>query len=313
MNSKPFFSVVIPLYNKEEFIEDTLESVFNQTFQNFEIIVVNDGSTDNSLSLVSKLVGPKLRIISTENKGVSFARNLGIKKANADYIALLDADDHWYPNHLETIFYLIKEFPRAGMYCSRYTFSFAKKSLKKPVFKGISEDFKGFLPNYFESSLYDAVAHTSAVIIPKHIFYEVNFFDVAMRSGQDTYLWIQIALKYNVVVGNVTTSVFNKYANNLSKSGHTKDRIILIDKFKKEEINNKPLHRYMDKNRYAIALSCKLNNKKTLGRSIYNDIDKRHMNLKQKIIFKLPCFILIMLFKSKKALDNFGLRFHLYR
>lgn len=313
MNSKPFFSVVIPLYNKEKYIEATLKSVFNQTFRDFEIIIVNDGSTDNSLSLVSKLVDPKLQIISTENKGVSFARNLGINKANADYIALLDADDQWYPNHLQTMFDLIKEFPEAGMYCSRYAFSFAKNSLKKAMFKGIPEDFKGYVPNYFESSFFDSIAHTSAVTIPKHIFFKVNFFDITMWSGQDTYLWIQIALKYNVVLGNVTTSVFNKYANSLSKSDYTKDRIVLIDKFKKEEINNKPLQRYMDKNRYAIALSCKLNNKKTLGRSIYNDIDKRHMNLKQKIIFKLPCFILIMLFKSKKALDNFGLRFHLYR
>lgn len=88
-------SVVIPLYNKDKQIAKTLYSVLKQTYPNFEVIVVNDGSTDNSLSEVSKISDSRIRLICQENKGVSAARNRGIQEAKSDYIAFLDADDEW--------------------------------------------------------------------------------------------------------------------------------------------------------------------------------------------------------------------------
>ena len=87
------FSVVIPLYNKEHYIGKTLKSVLNQTFQDFEIIVVNDGSTDHSLDAARSIKSDRVQIISQENAGVAVARNTGIEHASAEYIAFLDADD----------------------------------------------------------------------------------------------------------------------------------------------------------------------------------------------------------------------------
>ena len=91
----PFFSVVIPLYNKEDTVLRALESVRQQTFNDFEVIVVNDGSTDNSYYVIEHYDKLKIKLLNQENKGVSFARNRGVEEAKAELIAFLDADDEW--------------------------------------------------------------------------------------------------------------------------------------------------------------------------------------------------------------------------
>src|SRR5690606_29446795 len=105
------FSVVIPLYNKERSIKQTVQSVLDQTFTDFEIVIVNDGSTDNSLQVVENIDDQRIRIINKPNGGVSSARNKGINEANFNWIAFLDGDDLWKPNHLEIIRGLIDKFP----------------------------------------------------------------------------------------------------------------------------------------------------------------------------------------------------------
>ncbi|WP_067148852.1 glycosyltransferase family 2 protein [Pseudotamlana agarivorans] len=309
----PYFSVVIPLYNKEKYIEATLLSVFNQTFKNFEIIIINDGSQDNSIAIVQTLNDPRIKLYSIENQGVSFARNLGIKNASSNYIALLDADDQWYPNHLQTMHDLIVDFPNKGLYCSRYEFVFKNKIAKKSKLKDIPELYRGPITDFFSSNLFDPIIHTSAAVIPKHIFSEVNFFDTNLKSGQDTYLWIQIALKHDIVISNAISSKFVKYANSLSKSQHTKGRIFILDKFKKQEENNSAFHKYMDMNRYAMALDYKLHNQQALSHSIYKAINKKNLNSKQKWLYGLPSIFIKHLYKLKNSLDHMGVFFHLYR
>ena len=104
------FSVIIPLYNKANFVRKTIESILNQTFTGFEIVVVNDGSTDNSLDVVNEISDPRIRIFTKENGGVSVARNFGIEKSQNEYIAFLDADDLWLPDYLETIKNMIEQY-----------------------------------------------------------------------------------------------------------------------------------------------------------------------------------------------------------
>jgi glycosyltransferase involved in cell wall biosynthesis len=100
MMNQPYFSVVISLYNKEKHIQSTIESVLAQTFVDFEIVVVNDGSTDGSEAVVKSIDNGRIQIYSQENKGASAGRNAAISKATGTYIALLDADDLWKPNYL---------------------------------------------------------------------------------------------------------------------------------------------------------------------------------------------------------------------
>ena len=96
---KPYFSVVISVYNKAHFVAQTLQSILDQDFQDFEIIIVDDGSKDNSLEILRNFTDNRISIFPTENQGVSAARNFGLLKANANYIALSDGDDIWLSNH----------------------------------------------------------------------------------------------------------------------------------------------------------------------------------------------------------------------
>ena len=100
------FSIIIPVYNKGNHIQNTINSVLNQTNQDFEIIVVNDGSTDHSLDVIKSINDKRIKLFTLENKGVSHARNFGLTKASSEFIAFLDADDYWLPNHLETFLIL---------------------------------------------------------------------------------------------------------------------------------------------------------------------------------------------------------------
>ena len=104
-------SVIIPLYNKEKSITDTVNSVLNQTFKDFELIIVNDGSKDNSLSVVNQFTDKRVKIIDKPNGGVSTARNAGMKRAEGEYIALLDSDDEWLPHKLERQIEVLNENP----------------------------------------------------------------------------------------------------------------------------------------------------------------------------------------------------------
>ena len=106
----PYFSVVIPLYNKEEHILATLNSVLQQTFKDFEVIIVNDGSTDNSVNVVAQIKDKRIQLLTLDNQGVSYARNYGVLKSKANFIAFLDADDIWFPNHLSDLKELAEQY-----------------------------------------------------------------------------------------------------------------------------------------------------------------------------------------------------------
>ena len=116
------FSVVIPLYNKEALIEQTVERVLLQTYQDFEVIVVDDGSTDKGVEVVKEFDDKRIRIIQQENQGVSAARNKGIEESQGEYIAFLDADDKWETDYLETQHCLIKKYPKCSVYATNYKF-----------------------------------------------------------------------------------------------------------------------------------------------------------------------------------------------
>ena len=117
-----YFTVIIPLYNKENHIENTLKSVLNQSFQDFEILIIEDCSTDNSKKVAESVTSDKIKIIQHEkNKGLSASRNTGIANANATYLAFLDADDLWHKNYLEKIKELTENFTEAHLFATNYT------------------------------------------------------------------------------------------------------------------------------------------------------------------------------------------------
>ena len=144
-------SVVIPLYNKEKQIKRTLQSVLTQTFQDFEIVIVNDGSTDNSTIEVEKIKDSRIRLIHQENAGVSAARNKGIEEAKYELIALLDADDEWKNKYLEVQYDLYKKYPKCDIFACNYEFVNEKHDISPTIIKKLSfKENDGILNNYFE-------------------------------------------------------------------------------------------------------------------------------------------------------------------
>lgn len=288
----PYFSVVIPLYNKAQEITATLSSVLAQAFTDFEIIIINDGSTDDSLEIVQKINDERIRIFATENKGVSHARNFGIQRSRSKIIAFLDADDLWKPNHLKDLKSLFETYPNCGMYCKAYQKEYYNQIVVEGRYNGIEKGFNGILDDYFKYSVLDSIACSSAIAIPKRILDTHGYFDESLKSGQDTDLWIRIALKERTAFSSTITAtiVFTNSNNHLSQSPHIKQRMKIIERYQQYETSNENLKKYLDLNRYSIALERKMNNDFESYQNLVVNIDKASLNLTQKILLKLPRF-----------------------
>jgi len=207
------FSIIIPLYNKARYVEKAIQSVLIQTYQEFELIIVDDGSTDNSLQIVqqiNKSTNQQINIIIQANFGVSTARNNGVKAAKCDYIVFLDADDWWAPTFLEEIKALILEFPEGAFYASSYFKVKYGKNISAQV--GVPDGFeKGYFDycKAYAMSLWMPV-WTGAVVLRKDVFNEMQGFKPHLKLGEDFDLWIRIALKYPVVFLNKPLSNYNQ-------------------------------------------------------------------------------------------------------
>ncbi|MFZ2498255.1 glycosyltransferase family 2 protein [Methanosarcina sp.] len=193
-------SVVIPLYNKGLHIRRTLNSVLAQKVQNFEIIVVDDGSTDKGAEVVKSFIDSRIRLIQQENAGVSSARNRGIREAKADLIAFIDADDEWTPGFLETVLRLRERYPQAGAYSTAYLFCTPEGKTRIPNYEKIpSAPWEGLLQSYFLSAAKgEHPVCSSAVCIPKKILVIEKGFKIGAWWGEDDDLWGRIALKYPI-------------------------------------------------------------------------------------------------------------------
>ena len=303
-------SIIIPLFNKELFIKQTLLSVLNQTFSEFEIIIINDGSTDKSVTIINDIDDKRITLYTTKNKGVSYARNYGISKANTDLIAFLDADDLWEPNHLENLHTLYTNFPNCGLYATNYHKQFFYGKKIKTHFNGVSKDHFGIIDDYFLASTSDSIAWSSAVMIPKKIFHELGGFDEAMRSGQDTDLWIRIALNKSIAFSAVASSnkIILEPEYHLSYSSNRIDRLRLFEKFKDVEISNNSFKKYMNLNRFSVALERKIAGDFSSYIQLKKEIDLKNLNFNQRLLLNTPSVCIKLL----KQLQCLLLRYDIY-
>lgn len=223
-------SVIIPLYNKKQYIYDTICCVLNQDFEEFELVIIDDGSTDGSCEVVKTIKDSRIKIYSKSNGGVSSARNMGVEKAIYDYVAFLDADDFWSPNHLSTLVGLINEFKDISDY---FVTNFSRRFPDdKLVVNRFDLDY-GLVGNYFKSVLKGAVIHTSCVCVSKKAFIEVGGFDVRMSRGEDLDLWIRLALRYRLAYSNVVTEIYTiNAANNSGKKVSVKKSVVFYLDFR---------------------------------------------------------------------------------
>jgi len=212
----PKVSVVIPLFNKGPHIARAIDSVLNQTVQEFEIIVIDGNSRDEGPEIVKNHPDPRIRFYIQQGSGVSFARNQGVERSKSDFITFLDADDEWLPTHLETLFRLKHGFPEAGIYATAYQTCYKSGKRVNISYHAIPEfPCDLVLPNYFESAaLGEPPVWTSAVGILKKMYVEAGGFPAGESYGEDLDLWAKIALKYPVAFSSEITAVYHTGASN---------------------------------------------------------------------------------------------------
>lgn len=227
------FSVIIPLYNKAPYIRKALESVLAQTYTDYELIIVDDGSTDGSAEIAEAILQEatrlqgyeakgmensaadtlasrlsplafRLRLLKQPNQGVSAARNAGVTQAHAEYIAFLDADDWWEPTYLEHMAQLIEDYPDAGLYACNYVYY---KPGKMHVALNIPTGYINYPKAYYESNAMPV--WTGAAMMHRKVFEDMGGFPLGIKLGEDFLLWSKIALRYPVAFLNEPLAYYN--------------------------------------------------------------------------------------------------------
>jgi glycosyltransferase involved in cell wall biosynthesis len=190
----PTISVIIPAYNAENTILATIKSVLKQTFSDFEIIVINDGSTDKTLEIVQSIQDDRLNIFSYENSGASSARNRGITHATGNYISFLDADDLWTPDKLELQLAALQAHPEAAV---AYSWTYVVNA-QGELLRTIEHIYEGNV--YGEMLLRSFLTCGSNPLIKREAIESVGEFDITLKSGDDWDYWLRLAYKWNFVV-----------------------------------------------------------------------------------------------------------------
>lgn len=204
-------TVVVPLYNKEKSIVSTIESVVAQAYKDWELIIVDDGSTDGSADVVRDFIRAndemsranalneplllndgKIRLIHQENGGVCSARNRGIREAKGEYIAFLDGDDLWDKEYLSEQVKMIDDFPEAAMWSINYAEIYQGQIVRRiPI--GLTDGFRGYVENYFkkEGRISD-LCSSSSVVLRRSVFDEVGYFDERIKFSEDSDMWWRV-------------------------------------------------------------------------------------------------------------------------
>lgn len=228
------FSVIIPSYNKANSIGRSIESVLNQTFQDFEIIVIENNSTDDSVEVIKSFQSEKVILINEKQQGVSYARNSGWRMASGDYICFLDADDTYEPRNLFELDILIKKFPKAGLFANRYKIVDVRGEQKEVYIHP-----NWLLGNcYVHNNFFEAFVlgqmpvNTNSVCVSKRLLSKSLGFDPRLTTGEDIDLWARLFVDKQVIIGDYVGSVYWHNAENRSiKKLHIDSYKLLISKF----------------------------------------------------------------------------------
>jgi len=213
INYESKISIIIPTYNQAEYLQEAVDSVLNQTYKNIEIIIIDDGSTDNTLKVVNSFNDNKIIFIQQRNKGASSARNTGIKEANGEYIAFLDSDDLWLKDKLRKQIDFMRENQKVGLLG---TGCFQVIDTNKMIYKKI-------FPHKNEILQKDLIKYNpfiqSSVMVRKNVFNDIGLYDEKFKESEDYDLWLRIAQKYKIA--NLKQALVTK---KYSKAGLSKNK-----------------------------------------------------------------------------------------
>ncbi len=304
MNTNKLISVIIPLYNKEKYIEDTIKSVLNQTFTDFELIIVNDGSTDNSLKVIEKFNDERINVFSKENAGVSSARNYGIYKSKGEYIAFLDADDTYFKEHLNNLYYFMLQNKGVNIVCDKYT---SDKKIKSSENATITVINKNNILNYFSKSQFP-FSLCNCLIKRKYIEnYNLNF-EEKLSIGEDInfilklnqYSKIYLTNKYGLFYNrDDEDSIMNKLSKYRSLPNYFKN--VAIHKY--TSLENKKMKKFLQNEYLKIAFQNR--NVKISFQEIKDNIIKINLSILDKIKYIIIRFIPKIIMNNLKKYKRF--------
>lgn len=219
----PTISVIVPAYNAERTILKTIESVQKQSFSDFELIVINDGSTDRTLELLGTIKDPRIKTFSYSNGGLPVARNRGISHATGDFITFLDADDLWTPDKLELQLAALQQHPEAGVAYSWTHFMDEQ-----------GESFHAGKPVFFEGNVYarllvgNFLDSGSNPLIRKQAIESVGKFDPTLGSCEDWDFWLRLAARWPFVVVAKPQILYRKTSGAMSSKIEVMEKYNLI-------------------------------------------------------------------------------------
>lgn len=207
---KPRFSIIVPLYNKAPYVKKALDSIVSQSFKEWECIIVDDGSTDNSAAIceefsnsLTRSLSNSIRLIRQPNFGVAKARNVGVENSQGEYVCFLDADDWWKPTFLEEMDRLIREYPDAGLFATNYVYY---KPGKTHVALHLDRGYMNYPVAYLHGEM---PVWTGATCMPRRVFDEMEGFPLGIKLGEDFLLWAKTALYYKVAFCEKALAYYN--------------------------------------------------------------------------------------------------------
>ena len=271
------------------------------------LLILNDGSTDNSEAEILKFKDPRIRYFSKENRGASAARNFTIEQAEANYIALMDADDYWYPFYLEEQNRLLNEFPNESVFATATEIKRNGKTFKNTYsIRTIDED--AVLVDYFEASQLDSVLLSISTVLKKEVFANVGWYDPKIKSGEDTDLYVRIGLKYKVVFSPKVCATYIVRKNSLFQSVKNLEDKANFEAYEGFEKNNPALKKFLDLNRYSLCILAKIEGNKEAFQKNFRKINQENLSKKQQFLLRQNKTILKYLSKTKDNLEKLGLR-----
>ncbi len=302
----PFFSVIIPVYNKEKYIANTLNSVLKQDFSDFEIILIDDGSTDRSIDIALTIKDSRIKIVRQQNSGVAVARNKGAAMAQGKILAFLDADDIWLPEHLSELKNLADQFEDTDFFATAYQILYNSKLSKDYVCKFDNRRVK--VKPYYRYNQSFPLFFTSNFAVTKDLFSRTGGFNPNIHA-EDTEFFLRLGINNPLAYSQKITMIhIDKADNSLFASYQIDKKTAILKDFEPFEQTDPFLKKFLDTNRYVWALEYKMMKQYESARRLIQEIDQSHLNKKQVLLLRLPGEVLLGLKKLQSRLLSFGIR-----
>ncbi|MBW2960859.1 glycosyltransferase family 2 protein [Mesonia aestuariivivens] len=304
-------SVIIPLYNKEKYISTTIESVLNQIFREFELLIVNDCSTDQSLKIVEQINDDRIKIIQhQENSGLSASRNTGIKAAQGKIITFLDADDLWKEDFLFHIDKLSGKFTNCDIFATDYFESYENKlhSTKKNLNHTYKANQYIEIEDFFKASVFNPIYCFSSVAFSKKAIDKVGFFDKKINYGEDIDYNIRVNTKFNLAYFHKPCAVYRLGVDKqITANGIIGKNLPDLSSYKNVK-TRKALDLYINMKYYYYASQFKKAQDDEMFKKYIEALNFSQLSKKQILLLKSPYWLYEFLKQTKAFLLKKGIK-----